>query len=356
MGKLAIYKYFAFMMLVVTVLLAFFTFFALFGGSADPSSNTALAMLVYALPLLIVGNIVTLLVWLVMRRWHWAAIPTLTLLCCIRYVGTIYNPGWGNPSGGDSPSPTSGLNIATYNVACFGREVSGFKAQDILQEMRNQDVNILCVQEYYNDSGDKLNTDRFKQWFPYYAIGREDMAIFSRYPILNSERIDFGKTNNSGMWADIEVSGQTLRIFNVHLETTGINHALYQAAKQDRQGQLVEKNAVLRAIFDVYTFGMSRRARQAEQVAQLIKETEVPVILCGDFNDVPYSYVYETLLGDRLVDGFRECGKGFMYTMVDRKKIRIDYIFHDKELKANAYYKEDINYSDHYPVFMRIAL
>lgn len=351
MGKLAIYKYFAFMMLVITVLLSVFTFFALFGGSADPSSSTALAMLVYALPLLIAGNVVTLFVWLVMRRWQWLAIPAITLLCCIRYVGTVYNPGWSSGSDGSR----SGLNIASYNVACFGRETSGFKAQDILQEMRNHDVDVFCIQEYYNESGDKLNSDRFKEWFAYSATGREDMVIFSRYPILRYERIDFGKTNNSGLWADIDVSGQTLRVVNVHLETTGINRTLYKAAKQKAQGQTVENNVILRTIFDNYTFGMARRARQAEQVAQIINDTEVPVILCGDFNDVPYSYVYETLLGDRLVDGFRECGKGFMYTLVGRKKTRIDYIFHDKQFKCEAYYKEDMNYSDHYPVFMRMA-
>lgn len=352
MGKLAVYKYFSFMLLVVTVLLAVFTFFALFGGSADPSSSTALAMLVYALPLLILGNVAILIAWLLQRRWHWMAIPAVTLLCCIRYAGTLYSPGLGS----SDSSTRSGLNIATYNVQGFGREVSGFKAQDILQEMRNQNVDVLCMQEYYDKSGDKLNTDRYKEWFAYHAKGRDDMIIFSRHPILRSEKIDFGKTNNSGMWADIDVSGKTLRVMNVHLETTGINRTMHLTAKKRMQGQFVEDNAILKAIFDTYTFGMARRARQAEQVAQIVNETGVPVILCGDFNDVPYSYVYETMLGDKLVDGFRECGKGFMYTMVGKKKIRIDYIFHDKELQGVRYFKENINYSDHYPVFMRIAL
>jgi endonuclease/exonuclease/phosphatase family metal-dependent hydrolase len=350
MGKLAVFKYLAFMMLVVTVLLAVFTLFALFGGAADPSTNTALAMLVYVLPLLIIGNVVTLLVWLVFRRWHWMVIPGVTLLCCIRYVGTIYNPGWNF----SREAPQSALHVASYNVACFGREVSGFKAQDILQEMRNQNVEVFCIQEYYDVSGDKLNSDSYKEWFEFMATGREDMVIYSRYPIIKSEKIDFGKTNNSGMWADIEIGGNIVRVFNVHLETTGINRALYKANKKKLQGQFVENNTILKAIFDTYTFGMARRARQAEQVAQLIKESQYPVIVCGDFNDVPYSYVYETMLGD-LVDGFRECGEGFMYTMTGKKNIRIDYIFHDKSLNGETYYKRDINYSDHYPVFMKLS-
>ena len=56
------------------------------------------------------------------------------------------------------------------------------------------------------------------------------------------------------------------------------------------------------------------------------------------------------------IDGFRECGSGFMYTYRGgNKKVRIDYIFHDKELEGLSYYKKELSYSDHYPVFMRIA-
>ena len=34
----------------------------------------------------------------------------------------------------------------------------------------------------------------------------------------------------------------------------------------------------------------------------------------------------------------------------------LDYLFHDKTLKGLNYYKTDINYSDHVPVFMKVAL
>ena len=46
MGKLAVYKYLLFMVLVITLLTAVFTLFAIFGGDANPTINTALAMLV----------------------------------------------------------------------------------------------------------------------------------------------------------------------------------------------------------------------------------------------------------------------------------------------------------------------
>ena len=180
------------------------------------------------------------------------------------------------------------------------------------------------------------------------------MIIYSRFPIERYETIDFGDTNNSGMWADIDVNGRILRVFNVHLETTGFNRTLHHFAKMEAKGQTAEENTIVSTIYGNYTRGMAVRARQADLVASEIQQSEYPAIVCGDFNDVPYSYVYNTMLGD-LVDGFKECGEGLMYTFTGKKIVRIDYIFHDESLEGETYYKKDFAYSDHYPVFMKIA-
>ena len=237
----------------------------------------------------------------------------------------------------------------------FNRETSGFIAQDILAEMRRQNVDVLCMQEYNEISGDKKNSDSYKEYFPYMAVGRNDMVIYSRYPIMNQKTISFEETNNSAMWADIDIKGNEFRVFNVHMQTTGINRTLHQVNKFSKQNQEIDNNRVLKAIYGNYMLGMMFRVGQAITVANERHNSKLPVILCGDFNDVPYSYVYNTLLGD-LVDGFKECGKGWMYTFRGKKAVRIDYIFHDKQFRGIDYYKTEITYSDHYPVFMRIAL
>lgn len=352
MGKLAVYKYLSFMVLVITILTTVFIIMGLFGGHSNPATGTALALTVYALPILIIFDFILLLFWLLRRKWHWAAIPAVTLLCCIPYIGTLYQLGWFR---GDNDSK-SGINIATYNVAMFGREINGFKAEDILSMMKSHQVDVLCMQEYMENSGDKVNSENYLNYFTAKATGRGDMMIFSRYPITDSLTIDFGNTNNSGMWADIDVNGKMIRVFNVHLETTGINRTLSHVGKKQANGEIVEKSSVLRLIYGRYTQGMVIRAQQAELVAAEIKKSPHPVIVCGDFNDVPYSYVYRTMKGD-LVDGFKECGKGFMYTMREgMKRVRIDYIFHSEALEGVNYYKHDATYSDHLPVFMRIAM
>lgn len=350
MGKLAVYKYFSFIFLITTFLMCGFTIFGLIGGNVPPAGNTARAMLVYVLPLLIAGDVLLLVYWLVRRRWHWAAFPLLTLLCCIPYIGTLYQPG--------SLDYTKkwGLKVCTYNVARFNLETTGFVAMDILAQMKRQKVDVLCLQEYFEVSGDKKNSEAYKDYFPYMAMGKQDMVVFSRYPITASHNIEFDHTDNSAMWADIDVNGQLFRVVNAHLETTGFNRTMHQAAKQYMQGINVESNRLLNAIYGNYTMGMMVRAGQAQKVVSELRkyrDEDRSLVICGDFNDVPYSYVYNTMLGD-LVDGFKECGDGWMYTFRGTKAVRIDYIFHDETVKGISYYKQDLSYSDHNPVYMKL--
>ena len=188
------------------------------------------------------------------------------------------------------------------------------------------------------------------------AIARDDMAIFSRYRITGKKSMVFENTNNSAMWANINVNGKQVRIYNVHLETTGFNRTLHQAAKLMNKGIKVENNAIINAIYGNYTLGMIVRAGQAHTVAMDMRDSNLPCIVCGDFNDVPYSYVYNVMMGETMVDGFKECGKGFMSTYRGAKPVRIDYILHDKRMTGFTYYTKDMSYSDHLPVFMAIGL
>ena len=353
MGKLAVYKYAAAMFLTLQIVVSIFTLVGLFGGNVTPVGNTARALCVYILPILIVANALLIIYWLIRRRWLLSLIPVLTIACCIPYIGTIYQFSLDDPQ----HNTQSGLKIATYNVAMFGRETSGFMAQDILAEMRRQKVDILCIQEYNEISGDKKNSDSYKEYFPYMQLGREDMVIYSRYPITANKTILFDETNNSAMWADIDVKGTEFRVFNIHLETTGINRTLHKAGKTMlQQHQDIDKNRLLNAIYGNYMMGMMFRSGQAITIANEKRESDKPIILCGDFNDIPYSYVYNTVKGD-MVDGFKECGAGWMYTYRSKNKpVRIDYIFHDESIKGISHYKTELTYSDHFPVFMKIAL
>lgn len=354
MGKLAVYSYVTLMIIVLQLVVTIFTFLGLFGGNSNPAGNTASAMLVYVLPLLLIIDGVLLLVWLIKRNWIVFGLSAITILACIPYFLTLYQ--FGGLSNSEEKDSRKMLKVATYNVALFSNETSGFIASDILAEMKKQGVDIFCIQEYNDHSGDKINSKGYKEYFPYMGKGKEDMVVFSRYPIIKVKNIPFEDTNNSAMWVVVNVNGKHIKVVNVHLETTGFNSTLHQVGKAEAKGLNVETNTILQAIYSNYTLGMVNRAYQADIVASEIANTREPLIVCGDFNDVPYSYAYNTILGDNLVDGFKECGSGWAYTFRGKKKVRIDYIFHSEQLEGINYYKSKMTYSDHFPVFMTLAL
>ena len=149
-------------MLIMQLVVSIFTYVGLFGGDSSPIGNVAAAMCVYILPVLILANILMLLYWLILRNWFILPIPVITVLCCIPYLGTIYQPGLLR----SEVSADNGLKVASYNVAMFGRSATGFIAQDVLAEMRRENVDVFCIQEYTNVSGDKKVTDIYKDYFP----------------------------------------------------------------------------------------------------------------------------------------------------------------------------------------------
>jgi endonuclease/exonuclease/phosphatase (EEP) superfamily protein YafD len=123
----------------------------------------------------------------------------------------------------------------------------------------------------------------------------------------------------------------------------------------EEDGYDVQGNRLMEAIYGSYTVGMIKRAGQANILAMHMRDCKYPIILAGDCVDVPYSYVYNTLRGE-LADGFKECGSGWMHTLRGKTPLRIDYIFHDKNYEGLSYYMKELSYSDHYPVFSKIAL
>ncbi|MBK6345563.1 MAG: endonuclease/exonuclease/phosphatase family protein [Bacteroidales bacterium] len=98
------------------------------------------------------------------------------------------------------------------------------------------------------------------------------------------------------------------------------------------------------------------RASEAREVAEQIKQSPFPVIVCGDFNDTPSSYTYKKM-SEGLSDAFKESGRGFGQTYAGRfPSFRIDYILHDPEMQSSGFRRTRVPLSDHYPVSTYISI
>ena len=96
---------------------------------------------------------------------------------------------------------------------------------------------------------------------------------------------------------------------------------------------------------------LQRRARQADSVAAILRESPYPVIVCGDFNDLPGSYAYTTIRGP-LSDAYEDYGRPFGRTYNRLSPtLRIDNIFYDPETFRCIDFKTvPTTLSDHNPI------
>ncbi|MGN6246740.1 MAG: endonuclease/exonuclease/phosphatase family protein [Ginsengibacter sp.] len=81
-----------------------------------------------------------------------------------------------------------------------------------------------------------------------------------------------------------------------------------------------------------------------------MEKSPYPVILTGDFNDVPNSNTYFTI-SKNMQDVFLKKGSfiGRTFRFIS-PTLRIDYILADKSFKVNQMRIIHVSYSDHYPV------
>jgi endonuclease/exonuclease/phosphatase family metal-dependent hydrolase len=92
-----------------------------------------------------------------------------------------------------------------------------------------------------------------------------------------------------------------------------------------------------------------KRAEEAQAINEHMQNSPFPIILCGDLNDTPLSYAYNTIISN-LNDSFSESGKGIGQSFVKIPALRIDYILHNELFKSYNYTQHKQQLSDHYAV------
>jgi endonuclease/exonuclease/phosphatase family metal-dependent hydrolase len=98
------------------------------------------------------------------------------------------------------------------------------------------------------------------------------------------------------------------------------------------------------------------RANQAAMMQPLLDKSPYPELLACDMNDVPTSYAYWELKGER-TDAFAEKGFGVGRTfMALAPTLRIDYIMADKRFNVKQFDIIQKRYSDHFPIVADLTL
>lgn len=235
------------------------------------------------------------------------------------------------------------------------------KMMDLIKE---QNADVLCFEEFFESKDTthykpNISTIAKMGFTSHYFIPSKKygdklfsgIAIFSKYPIIDSANFSFNE-NDLGehlLYADIKVSDKIFRIFATHLQSVHFNPSDYQSLHKLKRAE--ETNfRESRTIVSKLKKGYESRYKQAGLVSNKIKESPYPALICGDFNDVPNSSTYFKIKGN-LQDAFLQ--KGFFLGRTFRfisPTLRIDYILADKKFTVTQFQRLKVPYSDHYPV------
>jgi endonuclease/exonuclease/phosphatase family metal-dependent hydrolase len=240
------------------------------------------------------------------------------------------------------------FKVMNYNVRLFNLyewiPKKGVEA-GIIDFIKRESPDVLSLQEYHPHKNIDLSFFKYKFEKLSGKKIKSGQAIFSKFPIVNSGSIEFPDTANNAIFADIVKGVDTIRFYNIHLESMRIDTKVENLKKEDSERLFKRIGKTFR-----------RQQFQTELFLTHKEQCKYKLVICGDFNNTAFSYVYREIKGD-LNDTFKEAGNGFGRTY-DFKffPIRIDFIFADEAFNVNGFKAYNDHFSDHYPIMTTLSL
>jgi len=239
----------------------------------------------------------------------------------------------------ESPTNTNVMSVLSFNVHNFypDSDIDGVD-EPIVNSIKERKADVICFQEF-----SAIKYKKFKE-YPYWfktniiAPNNSVMAIFSKYPIVNKNYIDFPNSPNGAMFIDILYKKQVVRIYNIHLQSFEFAISSY------------------RTIVKKISKTIKLQKEQAQLILEHIKSFNGKVIITGDFNSTQFSLPYYILRENRK-DSYIEKGKGFgtTYELLNYP-LRLDYILLDNSFEVVSHQNFNLKLSDHEPVFVKLRV
>lgn len=324
---------------VIVAVLLLFSFALPF---LPPKTFSVLSVLNLGVPFLIILNVIFFLYWLVKTNKQFILSFSVLLIGYFSF-GSLYKFSTSTKIEKDSNFKVMNYNVRLFNLYDWIPEKN--LETKIVNFVKTQSPDILSIQEYHPHKNIDLSFFKYKFEKLSGKKSKYGQAIFSKFPIINSGSIEFPNTPNNAIFVDVVKQNDTVRIYNVHLESLRINTKIESLKNEDSE-----------RLFNRVGTTFKMQQFQTELFLKHKKRCKYKMIICGDFNNTAFSYVYRKIKGD-LNDTFKEAGNGFGRTY-DFKffPVRIDFIFADNEFSVNGFKSFDEHYSDHFPIMTTLSL
>lgn len=319
----------------------------------QPAAHPLLANVGLTFPAFLALNMAFLVFWLMVKPVR-AAIPVLGFVIAYQPVRTYF------PLNLPATPPDSTIKVLSYNVYTYSTWKDAADPCPIADYIIAQDADIVCLQEsgIWGTRKQKLDSI-YAAHYQYRdtaqaASGGDELCIMSRFPIVGKEKIRYAsRTNNSAAFR-LDIGGDTTIVIVNHLQSTGLSPEDKTQFRTMMKGQMRGDTARMESRRLLHKLGMAAalRAPQADAVAAYVRQhSGERIILVGDFNDSPISYVRRTI-----AQGLTDCyvatasGPGISYHY-NAFYVRIDNIMCSSHFTPyQCRVDRSIGASDHYPI------
>jgi endonuclease/exonuclease/phosphatase family metal-dependent hydrolase len=324
------------------VLFALALLLSLFVAYIPPKNFPYISIFSLIVSPLLLANVMFALFWL-LRVKRKVFLSLIVLAISIVQFNRFYQFDFSK----EVPIQENQLNVMSFNVRIFNL-YQWIKEEDLSQKISDfiakESPDVLSFQEYHAQHNVRLKQFGYK-YTKFRGKGQNSgQAIYSKYPIVNSGSLDFENTFNNAIYTDIVKGKDTLRIYNIHLESLQVNPDDVDFAQENSE-KLMRRIA--------YSF--EKQQSQVDKVLEDIDRSPYKTIVTADLNNTAFSYVYRKLSADKN-DAFTKAGKGIGKTFSFKKiPLRIDFIFVDKSLTVNSFTTYTEKFSDHFPISSLIS-
>lgn len=339
---------------IATLIFYAITAICAFGGYISPHIFAMPSVLVLVFPYMLAASIVLIVAWICFKSWITAAAGVLMIIICWAPASTQMPM---HSSAKPTPGATT-FTLLTWNVA-HGKDFTNpeYEGNRTFETILAKDADIVCLQEMKNFSQKLIPNmspalyDSVCRKYPYREkYEAHDVMFFSKFPFIRLPQAEDHYYPNA-RFARFNINGNKFLLCNVHLTSYKLDDNEQSIISSIRSPEGIE-NSLKNFKNDIYTklkVSFPIRANVAKNLIWNIREYRGPVIVCGDFNDVPASWTYRLFIKDGFEDAYTQTNILSVPTFYNHLLyFHIDQILYRGMIKPLKVDRINVKSSDHY--------